>query len=246
MFLNGEAISEPDPRGGRIIDAKFLLLFNAHSEPITFTLPEASLASGWEVVIDTTTARVPRRGVRTRPDAQDRGRGVRAGRSSCSVGGVMRLLAGQSDLTDEDLARLYAYPPGPWLRANFVASVDGAANFDGASAGLSSDADRHVFALLRTLADVIVVGAATVRAERYGPVRPASCGATCGPGRAPTPPIAVVSARLDLDPASSLISSAPPHARTIVITTAAVTRRSAAPHWTGTATSSWPGRTPST
>jgi len=56
VLLNGEAISEPDPRGGRIVDAKFLLLFNAHSDPLTFTLPEASLAPGWEVVIDTSTA----------------------------------------------------------------------------------------------------------------------------------------------------------------------------------------------
>jgi glycogen operon protein len=55
-LLNGEAISEPDPRGERIVDTKFLLLFNAHSDPLTFTLPEASLASGWEVVIDTRTA----------------------------------------------------------------------------------------------------------------------------------------------------------------------------------------------
>jgi isoamylase len=54
-LLNGEAISEPDPRGGRIVDAKFLLLFNAHSDPLTFSLPEASLAPGWEVVIDTST-----------------------------------------------------------------------------------------------------------------------------------------------------------------------------------------------
>ncbi len=53
VFLNGDAISEPDPRGGRITDAKFLLLFNAHSNPIMFTLPEASFATGWEVVIDT-------------------------------------------------------------------------------------------------------------------------------------------------------------------------------------------------
>jgi len=55
-LLNGEAISEPDPRGGRVVDAKFLLLFNAHSAALTFTLPEASLAPGWEVVIDTRTA----------------------------------------------------------------------------------------------------------------------------------------------------------------------------------------------
>ncbi|HJY62253.1 MAG TPA: glycogen debranching protein GlgX [Streptosporangiaceae bacterium] len=55
-LLNGEAISEPDPRGGRIVDAKFLLLFNVDSDPLTFTLPEASLAPGWEVVVDTSTA----------------------------------------------------------------------------------------------------------------------------------------------------------------------------------------------
>ncbi|HTX29385.1 MAG TPA: glycogen debranching protein GlgX [Streptosporangiaceae bacterium] len=53
VFVNGEAISEPDPRGEQITDAKFLLLFNAHSNPLTFTLPEASLAAGWEVMIVT-------------------------------------------------------------------------------------------------------------------------------------------------------------------------------------------------
>jgi glycogen operon protein len=53
VFLNGDAISEPDPRGGKISDDSFLLLFNAHSNPLTFTLPEAGYAAGWEVVIDT-------------------------------------------------------------------------------------------------------------------------------------------------------------------------------------------------
>ena len=53
VFLNGGAISEPDPRGGKITDASFLLLFNAHGNPITFTLPEASYATGWEVIVDT-------------------------------------------------------------------------------------------------------------------------------------------------------------------------------------------------
>jgi riboflavin biosynthesis pyrimidine reductase len=100
-----------------------------------------------------------------------------------------------------------------------VASVDGAAHLDGATKGLSSAADRHLFALLRTLADVIVVGAATVRTERYAPVRQHELWPDLRPGRAPTPPIAVVSARLDLDPESRLIASAPPSARTIIITT---------------------------
>jgi isoamylase len=58
VLLNGEAISEPDPRGERIIDAKFLLLFNTHPDPLTFTLPESSVAAGWEVLIDTESASV--------------------------------------------------------------------------------------------------------------------------------------------------------------------------------------------
>jgi riboflavin biosynthesis pyrimidine reductase len=122
-----------------------------------------------------------------------------------------------------DLPGLYAYPAGQWLRANMVASADGAANLDGVTAGLSSGADRHVFALLRTLADVILVGAATARAEHYAPARRHELWRRLRdeePGRPPTPPIAVVSARLDLDPASRLVAAAPPHARTIIITTA--------------------------
>ena len=55
VFLNGAAISEPDPRGDPVTDMKFLLMFNAGAEPITFTLPEPRLGSDWEVVIDTTS-----------------------------------------------------------------------------------------------------------------------------------------------------------------------------------------------
>src|ERR1700728_4120685 len=53
VFLNGEAISEPDPRGEKINDAKILLLFNPQSHARTFTLPEDRIAAGWQVVIDT-------------------------------------------------------------------------------------------------------------------------------------------------------------------------------------------------
>jgi riboflavin biosynthesis pyrimidine reductase len=132
----------------------------------------------------------------------------------------MRQIFAASDLGEADLARLYAYPAGAWLRANMVSSADGAAHLGGVTKGLSSPADRRLFALLRTLADVIVVGAATARVEKYGPVRQHELWPDLRPGRTPTPPIAVVSARLDLDPASRLIASAPPSARTIVITTA--------------------------
>jgi riboflavin biosynthesis pyrimidine reductase len=121
---------------------------------------------------------------------------------------------------DADLAALYAYPPGRWLRGNMVASADGAASLGGVTAGLSSGADRRVFALLRALADVILVGAGTVRAEHYGPARCSERWHGLRAGRPATPPIAVVSARLHLDPASRVFTEAPPHARTIVITTA--------------------------
>src|SRR5215470_13975586 len=57
VFLNGAAITEPDPRGDPVTDRKFLLMFNAGPEPITFTLPEARLGNDWEVVVDTTGPR---------------------------------------------------------------------------------------------------------------------------------------------------------------------------------------------
>jgi riboflavin biosynthesis pyrimidine reductase len=132
----------------------------------------------------------------------------------------MRQIFASSDLRESDLAALYAYPAGSWLRANMVASADGAAMLTGLTAGLSSEADRRLFGLLRTLADVIVVGAGTVRAEKYKPVRQHELWPDLRPGRTPTPPIAVVTARLDLEPSSPVIDMAPPSARTIVITTA--------------------------
>ena len=121
---------------------------------------------------------------------------------------------------EPDLPRLYAYPDGHWLRANMVATADGAASLNGLTQGISSDTDRRVFALLRTLCDVILVGASTVREEKYQPARPRELWSHLREGRPPTPPIAVVSRRLDLDPDSPLITAAPAHARTIVITTA--------------------------
>ena len=59
VFLNGGAISEPGPRGERITDARFLLLFNAYQEPVTFVLPEVRFGPEWEIVIDTDGPRIP-------------------------------------------------------------------------------------------------------------------------------------------------------------------------------------------
>jgi glycogen operon protein len=53
VYLNGEAIPEPDARGERIVDDSFFLLFNAHYEPLAFTLPEGEYGDSFEVVVDT-------------------------------------------------------------------------------------------------------------------------------------------------------------------------------------------------
>ena len=99
-----------------------------------------------------------------------------------------------------DLAERYAYPPdATWMRANMVASLDGAAQRDERSGGLGNPADQHLFLLLRGLADVVIVGAGTVRAEGYGPVKPGAGWDGIRDGRPPVPPLAVVSRTLDLD-----------------------------------------------
>src|SRR5712692_8334157 len=100
------------------------------------------------------------------------------------------------------LAASYAYPDRLWVRANMIASVDGAVSLDGRSGGLSGPADRLLFTVLRSLADVILVGAGTARAERYGKARPARLWPQLRRGRPPAPPVAVVTRSLDLDPAS--------------------------------------------
>lgn len=106
------------------------------------------------------------------------------------------------------------------VRANMVASLDGAAALDGRSGRLSGPADRIVFAVLRSLADVIMVGAGTARVERYRPVRDTEVWAGLRAGLPPTPAIAVVTASLDIDACARLLTQAPAHAKTIVLTTA--------------------------
>jgi riboflavin biosynthesis pyrimidine reductase len=76
----------------------------------------------------------------------------------------MRVLLG----ADDDLRSLYAAPDEPWLRVNFVSTVDGAATGDdGTSRSINNGADKLVFDLLRELSDAVVVGAGTVRVEGY-------------------------------------------------------------------------------
>ncbi len=76
------------------------------------------------------------------------------------------------EMSSEALALAYAYPPLPagrtWVRANFVSTLDGAATGDdGRSGSINTGADREVFVLLKALADVVLIGAGTARAEGY-------------------------------------------------------------------------------
>jgi riboflavin biosynthesis pyrimidine reductase len=118
-----------------------------------------------------------------------------------------------------DLAARYASPEGLWVRANMVTSLDGAIAVDGRSGGLSGPADRLLFQVLRSLADVILVGAGTARAERYGPAKPGSIWPQLRHGRSRTPPIAVVTRGISLDLGSELIRGDDSLPRTIVLTT---------------------------
>ncbi|HVN51432.1 MAG TPA: hypothetical protein VMT43_08365, partial [Acidimicrobiales bacterium] len=53
VYLNGDAIAAPDPRGQRVLDDDFYAVFNAYEEPLDFVLPDGSYANRWVVVLDT-------------------------------------------------------------------------------------------------------------------------------------------------------------------------------------------------
>jgi riboflavin biosynthesis pyrimidine reductase len=135
---------------------------------------------------------------------------------------VRRVIPDLSD--DVDLLDAYAVPTGldaPFVRVNMISSLDGAISVDGRSGALGGNADGRVFTALRTLADVIVVGAGTMRAEGYGPARLDDAGVqrrvACG--QASQPPIAVVSRAAAFDFATPFFTEAvtPP----VLVTTAA-------------------------
>jgi isoamylase len=56
VFLNGEAIPEPNARGERVVDDSFLMCFNAHDHEVDFVIPPDDYATQWTAVLDTTDA----------------------------------------------------------------------------------------------------------------------------------------------------------------------------------------------
>ncbi|WP_280410989.1 pyrimidine reductase family protein [Nocardia asiatica] len=133
-------------------------------------------------------------------------------------------LVQSADLDDTALLELYEEPGNPpWVRANFVVSVDGAVATVGSSSGLTSPFDQRVLKVLRDLSDVVLVGASTIRVEDYIGIRPTEAGKKwrLEHGLAAVPPIAVVTGRADIDPESRLLTNTlvPP----IILTTTSAT-----------------------
>jgi riboflavin biosynthesis pyrimidine reductase len=118
---------------------------------------------------------------------------------------VRRLLPDPAPITIEE--QLDAYEP--WLEAfeerplvamNFVATVDGRATINGVSGPIGSATDTKMLAGLRTRFDAVMIGAGTMRAERYGRVVPAQEQRERRErsGLPPDPLMVIVSGRLDL------------------------------------------------
>jgi riboflavin biosynthesis pyrimidine reductase len=138
---------------------------------------------------------------------------------------MRQLLPAPAD--EVDLQTAYAYPSGlprlgqPWVRANMVSSLDGAAAVDGRSGALGGPGDKAVFGALRGLADAVLVGAGTARIEGYRALRAKSgfADARAALGQQPAPVLVLVSGRLDLEAESALFHGG--GQRTIVVTHAA-------------------------
>ena len=134
-------------------------------------------------------------------------------------------------LDDDQLAECYAVNDRyrQSVRVNFVASIDGAATDHGLSGGLSGQADKRVFDLLRRLSDVILVGAGTVRAEAYGAMQldQASVRLRRASGLTDQPVFAIVSGTLGLDPESAVFTKAPVKAVVVTIGTSSHVKKEA-------------------
>jgi len=126
--------------------------------------------------------------------------------------GIQLTVLGATDSVDDGrLVDLYAYPDdltSCWVRGNMIASLDGGATDDGKAGGLAGAGDRAVFSLMRHAADVILVGAATVRVENYSGAQlsVAARQERQHRGQAEVPPIAVVTRSGNLDPSARLFT----------------------------------------
>ena len=108
----------------------------------------------------------------------------------------------------------------PWVLSNMVCGLDGSTAIDGRVRELSSRADRELFIDLRSVADVVLVGAETARREHYGPPKlpEARRAQREGDGRPPVPRLAIVSRSLDLEGAERALQPGEGGERPIIVT----------------------------
>lgn len=127
---------------------------------------------------------------------------------------MRRLLPSPSvELSDDEVRAAYGFPVGrPWLRGSMVSTLDGVMRgAGGTSRSIASEADKRVFSKLRAAAEVVLVGAGTVRDEDYHPS---------------TTPIAIVSATLHLSMTLRLFAMRTSEtARPLILTSASALSR---------------------
>ncbi|MEA2216776.1 MAG: hypothetical protein QOK19_2337 [Solirubrobacteraceae bacterium] len=141
---------------------------------------------------------------------------------------LQRLLPAGEDLTPEQLVEQLGLwerpsppPPRPRVMLNMISTVDGRATIGGRSGTISDAADRALFHALRSPADAVLVGAGTVRTERYGRIirDEARRRERVRRGLAPEPIACIVSGRLALCEDIPLLQC--PGARVVVLTASA-------------------------
>lgn len=139
----------------------------------------------------------------------------------------MQHLDGGRDLDDALAPYLAAERPAtdqhPWVLANMVSGLDGSTAIAGRVGQLSGPTDRQLFRDLRSVADVVLVGAETARRERYGPVllSDARRSRREADARPPVPRMAIVSRSLDLSGAERALEPGTGGERPIIVTCAA-------------------------
>ena len=134
---------------------------------------------------------------------------------------MRRLLPDPAPSVDiiEAYAPLEPLSDRPLVRCNMISTFDGAIAVNGRSGLLGGQSDRSVFTVLRSWADVIVVGAGTVRAENYGPVRldESFRERRRARGQLSVPSLAIVTRSGNLDWSTALFTES--ESRPLVITT---------------------------
>jgi len=124
------------------------------------------------------------------------------------------------------LVELYPRNRAPTVRTNFIASVDGAVTVGGLSGGLHGPGDKEIFDSLRMVCDALIVGAGTIKAEKYDALRltPAARSWRLNHDLPEFPLMVIVSRSLDFDVDQLIFSNAPIHPIVLTHRSAAVER----------------------